>query len=220
MTPGRVLVLALLCAAYVSLVNGACAEVESDTDAVAGQGFKLGCISCKMRMEVEASATVDWFFRSKGEPEFVPIFTYDGGQSLIKDERYDDRLEWIGSVNTPDVQDASLYINNVTFNDSGTYRCRFNRVLEYEHYTYEHEVDKYVKLVVMAKALRSTASVVSEVMMYVSIIGLQVWLAVEMVYCYRKIMAHGEEALRASAEEYLAIASESKDNCAGVQVAE
>jgi len=42
------------------------------------------------------------------------------------------------------------------------------------------------------------ASILSEVMMYVSIIGLQLWLLVEMVYCYRKIAAAGEEALRES----------------------
>lgn len=46
---------------------------------------------------------------------------------------------------------------------------------------------------------RGLASIVSEVMMYVSIIGLQLWLLVEMVYCYRKIAAAGEEALRESA---------------------
>lgn len=42
------------------------------------------------------------------------------------------------------------------------------------------------------------ASILSEIMMYVSIIGLQLWLVVEMVYCYRKIAAAGEEALRES----------------------
>lgn len=46
---------------------------------------------------------------------------------------------------------------------------------------------------------RSMASILSEVMMYVSIIGLQFWLVVEMIYCYRKIAAAGEEALRESA---------------------
>lgn len=46
---------------------------------------------------------------------------------------------------------------------------------------------------------RGMASIFSEVMMYVSIIGLQVWLVVEMIYCYRKISAAGEEALRESA---------------------
>lgn len=59
--------------APVSVCNGACAEVDSDTEAVAGEGFKLGCISCKMRGEVEASAVVDWFFRAKGEVEFVHV---------------------------------------------------------------------------------------------------------------------------------------------------
>ena len=48
-------------------------------------------------------------------------------------------------------------------------------------------------------ATRGTASIVSEVMMYVSIIGLQVWLLIEMIYCYRKISAAGEEALREAA---------------------
>lgn len=46
---------------------------------------------------------------------------------------------------------------------------------------------------------RGMASILSEVMMYVSIIGLQLWLVVEMIYCYRKIAAAGEEALRESA---------------------
>ncbi|MEQ2179051.1 Sodium channel subunit beta-1 [Goodea atripinnis] len=72
----------------------------------------------------------------------------------------------------------------------------------------------------VAAVTRSMASILSEVMMYVSIIGLQFWLVVEMIYCYRKISVAGEEALRESEAEYLAIASESKDNCAGVQVAE
>lgn len=51
----------------------------------------------------------------------------------------------------------------------------------------------------LCAATRGTASIVSEVMMYVSIIGLQVWLLIEMIYCYRKIAAAGEEALREAA---------------------
>lgn len=53
--------------------RGACAEVDSDTEAVAGKGFKLGCISCKRRSEVEATATVEWYFRAKGEADFVHV---------------------------------------------------------------------------------------------------------------------------------------------------
>ncbi|XP_026145201.1 sodium channel subunit beta-1-like isoform X1 [Carassius auratus] len=216
----RLLLLCVFCSLCVSLCSGACAEVDSDTEAVAGQPFKLGCISCKMRGEVEASATVDWLFRARGEADFVHIYSYDGEASSIIDERFQDRMEWHGSKKTFDLQDASVDLLNVTFNDSGVYRCIFNRVLTYEHYEFSTTASKEVHLTVVAKATRGTASIVSEVMMYVSIIGLQLWLLVEMIYCYRKIAAAGEEALRASAAEYLAIASESKDNCAGVQVAE
>lgn len=63
-----------LCSALSArLSHAACVEVDSDTEAVAGEGFKLGCISCKMRGEVEAKATVDWFFMAKGETEFSPV---------------------------------------------------------------------------------------------------------------------------------------------------
>ncbi|XP_018605911.1 sodium channel subunit beta-1-like [Scleropages formosus] len=210
----------LLCALHVSLCKAACAEVDSDTEAVAGQGFKLGCISCKMRGEVEGSASVEWYFRARGESNFVHIYTYEDRTPTILDERFEDRVDWNGSKNTNDIQDASIYLLNVTFNDSGAYRCFFNRILTYTYYEFRTTASKIVHLTVVAKATRGTASIVSEVMMYVSIIGLQLWLLVEMIYCYRKIAAAGDEALRESAAEYLAIASESKDNCAGVQVAE
>lgn len=55
------------------LCHGACVEVDSDTEAVAGEGFKLGCISCKMRGEVPASATVDWWFKATDESEFTHV---------------------------------------------------------------------------------------------------------------------------------------------------
>ncbi|CAL8298923.1 unnamed protein product [Lota lota] len=208
----------LLCSLCVGMCRGACAEVDSDTEAVAGKGFKLGCISCKRRSEVEGSATVDWYFRSKGETEFEHIYNYDE-EGSIKSEHFEDRLDWFGSKQSRDIQDGSIYLLNVTFNDSGTYRCHVNRLLTYEYYEYQTKILKEVNLTVVAKATRGTASIVSEVMMYVSIIGLQVWLLIEMIYCYRKISTAGEEALREAANaEYLAIASESKDNCAGVQV--
>lgn len=55
------------------LCRGACVDVESDTEAVANSGFKLGCISCKMRAEVPAETTVDWFFRATNEAEFSQV---------------------------------------------------------------------------------------------------------------------------------------------------
>ncbi|CAM4640957.1 unnamed protein product [Leuciscus chuanchicus] len=215
----RLLLLCVFFMISVSVCSGACAEVDSDTEAVAGREFKLGCISCKMRLEVEATATVDWHFRAHGQDEFIHIYSYDGQESNIIDERFQDRIKWQGSKSY-DLQDASVDLLNVTFNDSGDYQCTFNRILTYQHYEYSTTVNKLVHLTVVAIATRKTASIVSEVMMYVTIIGLQLWLLVEMIYCYRKIAAAGEEALRASAAEYLAIASEGKDNCAGVQVAE
>lgn len=218
----HLLVLALLLSLSVDEARAACAEVDSDTEAVAGKGFKLGCISCKRRSEVEGTATVEWYFRAKGETDFVHIFTYNEDGEHVEHDDFTDRIDWKGSKRSMDIQDASIYLLNVTFNDSGTYRCFFNRILSYDNnYEYNDVVSKVVHLTVVAKANRGTASIVSEVMMYVSIIGLQVWLLIEMIYCYRKIAAAGEEALREAANaEYLAIASESKDNCAGVQVGE
>ena len=45
-------------------------------------------------------------------------------------------------------------------------------------------------------------------------------VVVKMVYCYKKIAAATEAAAQENASEYLAITSESKENCTGVQVAE
>ncbi|CAL9690774.1 unnamed protein product [Knipowitschia caucasica] len=218
----HLLVLALLCSLFADQSEGACAEVDSDTEAVAGKGFKLGCISCKRRSEVRGSATVEWYFRPKGEADFVHIYSYTDDGGTVEHDHFMDRVDWNGSKRSMDIQDASIYLLNVTFNDSGTYRCFLNRILSYDNdFEFNIVISKVVHLTVVAKATRGTASIVSEVMMYVSIIGLQVWLLIEMIYCYRKIAAAGEEALREAANaEYLAIASESKDNMAGVQVGE
>ncbi|KAM9852447.1 sodium channel, voltage-gated, type I, beta a [Aulostomus maculatus] len=219
----QVLLLPLaLLALQASLCHGACVEVDSDTEAVVDQGFKLGCISCKMRGEVQATATVNWFFKAEDEMDYAPLYFYGGQSGSVLDPRFFDRLDWNGSKRTDDLQDGSIYIKNVTFSDKGTYQCTFTRTLIYIRPNYEFEINrtKIIELNVVPKVTRGMASILSEVMMYVSIIGLQFWLVVEMIYCYRKIAAAGEEALRESAAEYLAIASESKDNCAGVQVAE
>uniref|UniRef100_A0A672ZDF2 Sodium channel, voltage-gated, type I, beta a n=1 Tax=Sphaeramia orbicularis TaxID=375764 RepID=A0A672ZDF2_9TELE len=203
-----------------SLCHGACVEVDSDTEAVANQGFKLGCISCKMRGEVPATAAVNWYFKASDDDEFSHLYSYEDLIGDVIDPRFYERLDWNGSKQTKDLQDGSIYILNVTYNDTGTYQCRFNRVLMYPNYEFQTNASKTIIINVVPRLTRGMASIFSEVMMYVSIIGLQFWLVVEMVYCYRKIAAAGEEALRESAAEYLAIASESKDNCAGVQVAE
>ncbi|XP_038163623.1 sodium channel, voltage-gated, type I, beta a isoform X1 [Cyprinodon tularosa] len=209
-----------LLALQATLCHAACVEVDSDTEAVANEGFRLGCISCKMRGEVPAIAVVNWFFKGSEDKDFNPLYMYENKQGEVLDPRFYERLDWSGSKHTLDLQDGSIYILNVTFNDTGTYRCTFERKLLYSNYEFEVNTTRVIHLNVVPKLTRGMASILSEVMMYVSIIGLQFWLVVEMIYCYRKISAAGEEALRESEAEYLAIASESKDNCAGVQVAE
>lgn len=214
--------LLVLVALHASLCHGACVEVDSDTQAVVNEGFKLGCISCKMRGEVKAEASVEWFFKASDETEFSELYIYKDQTGVIQDMlRFEDRLAWNGSKNTQDLQDGSIYILNVTYNDTGVYRCVLKRTLIYpNNFEFQANANKTVHMRVVSKLTRGMASILSEVMMYVSIIGLQFWLLVEMIYCYRKIAAAGEEALRESAAEYLAIASESKDNCAGLQAAE
>uniref|UniRef100_A0AAQ4RG78 Sodium channel, voltage-gated, type I, beta a n=1 Tax=Gasterosteus aculeatus aculeatus TaxID=481459 RepID=A0AAQ4RG78_GASAC len=150
----------------------------------------------------------------------APLYSYVKGKPAISDPRFFDRLKWNGSNHTEDLQDGSIVILNVTFNDTGTYKCIFKRTLKYSNFEFQTSSNKTVVVKVVPKFTRGLASILSEVMMYVSIVGLQVWLVIEMVYCYRKISAAGEEALRESAAEYLAVAPESKDPVAGVQVAE
>ncbi|KAI3361290.1 hypothetical protein L3Q82_013474, partial [Scortum barcoo] len=185
--------------AIASLCHGACVEVDSDTEAVANEGFKLGCISCKMRGEVPATASVNWYFMASDETEFSHLYSYEDQIADIIDPRFYERLDWNGSKKTNDLQDGSIYILNVTFNDTGTYQCIFNRVLTYSNYEFQTNATKTIVINVVPKLTRGLASILSEVMMYVSIIGLQLWLVVEMIYCYRKIAAAGEEALRESA---------------------
>ncbi|XP_039626614.1 sodium channel subunit beta-1-like [Polypterus senegalus] len=213
---GFVVFCVLLCAQGC---RAGCVEVDSDTEAVAGNGFKLGCISCKKRSEVEATAVITWLFQSADDEDFREIYSYES-VGVVQDEQFEGRIDWNGSKNTRDLQDGSIYLHNVTFNDSGVYKCNVNRLLMYEHYEFNSNATKVVHLNVVPKANRELTSIISEIMMYVFIVGLTIWLVVEMVYCYRKIAAAGEEALRENAAEYLAITSESKENCTGVQVAE
>ncbi|XP_026226751.1 sodium channel, voltage-gated, type I, beta a isoform X2 [Anabas testudineus] len=189
-----------LLALQACLCHGACVEVDSDTEAVANEGFKLGCISCKKRGEVPAVASVNWYFKASDETEYSHLCSYENEEAFIIDMlSFEDRLAWNGSKHTRDLQDGSIYILNVTYNDTGTYKCMFNRILMYSNYEYHISTNKTIVINVVPRLTRGMASILSEVMMYVSIIGLQLWLVVEMIYCYRKISAAGEEALRESA---------------------
>ncbi|XP_077950896.1 sodium channel regulatory subunit beta-1 [Gasterosteus aculeatus] len=197
--------------------HGACAEVDSLTEAVAGEGFLLGCISCKRREEVSAQSTVDWHFKPPGEEEFRHIFHYDHPSAEILHEDFSDRLEWRGTK-TSDIQIGAIYILNVTFNDTGMFRCSINRTLFLPQYDENVLVEKEVELTVVAVANRELTEVVSEIMMYVLIVVLQLWLAVVLIYCYKKIS--GEQEARDARKALKAQAGllESKDMCDRVQL--
>ncbi|KAJ7985374.1 hypothetical protein DPEC_G00351400 [Dallia pectoralis] len=205
----------------VSRCHGGCAEVDSMTEAVAGESFLLGCVSCKRRAEVPAHATVDWHFRSTGEEEYVNIFHYDHPKPEILHADFNDRLEWQGTMGTQDVQTGAVFIHNVTFNDTGTYLCTFQRTLYLPRKNEIIIVEKEVELIVVAKANRELLSVVSEIMMYVLIVVLQLWMFVVLIYCYRKIWAEHEardarKALRAHKKALLNEPFNITDKCDGV----
>uniref|UniRef100_A0A3Q2D723 Sodium channel regulatory subunit beta-1 n=1 Tax=Cyprinodon variegatus TaxID=28743 RepID=A0A3Q2D723_CYPVA len=179
------LLLSLLCGLFVDRGEGACAEVDSDTEAVAGRGFKLGCISCKKRSEVQASATVEWFFSPTGESDFKPIYTYNENGPSIEHDQFMDRIDWNGSKRSNDIQDASIYLFNVTFNDSGTYQCFLYRTLIYTNDEYHDDINKVVHLTVVAKGTMYDA-----VMKRSASVGLLVSL---IHYLYRLIIALSRE---------------------------
>ncbi|XP_040899328.1 sodium channel subunit beta-1 [Toxotes jaculatrix] len=202
---------------FVCQCHGGCAEVDSLTEAVAGEGFLLGCISCKRREEVSARAVVDWHFKPLGEEEFRHIFHYDHPSAEILDEDFSNRLEWHGTQNS-DIQTGAIYMLNVTFNDTGTYRCTFHRTLFLALSDELVTVEKDVELSVVAVANREMAAVISEIMMYVLIVVLQLWLIVVLVYCYKKISDEHERREARNALKAQAALLESKDNCDGVQL--
>ncbi|TMS10776.1 sodium channel subunit beta-1 [Larimichthys crocea] len=202
---------------FVSQCHGGCSEVESMTEAVAGEGFLLGCISCKRREEVSARATVDWHFRPLGEEEFRHIFHYDHPMADILDGDFTDRLDWLGTQNR-DIQTGTIYLHNVTFNDTGMYRCTFHRTLFLSPYNQHVTVEKNVELSVVAVANRELTAVISEILMYVLIVVLQLWLILVLVYCYKKISEEHEEREARKARKAQAELLETKDNCDGVQL--
>lgn len=88
------------------------------------------------------------------------IYTYNEDGPTIEHDHFMDRVDWNGSKRSSDIQDASIYLLNVTFNDTGTYRCFFNRILFYANYEYNTVVSKVVHLSVVAKGtMKSTAFV-------------------------------------------------------------
>uniref|UniRef100_A0A3P9PR86 Sodium channel regulatory subunit beta-3 n=1 Tax=Poecilia reticulata TaxID=8081 RepID=A0A3P9PR86_POERE len=189
---------------HPGLCRGACVEVDSDTEAVANEGFKLGCISCKMRAEVPAKAVVTWGFRGADDQEFSPLYEYEEKRGSVLDPRFEERLDWNGSKNTEDLQDGSIYILNVTFNDTGTYECTFRRTLIYTNYNFENSTTKQIRLRVVPK--RKNRDILVQILV-------QIQILIQIQICF-------SPSLCPCRAEYLAVASESKENCGAVQEAE
>ncbi|XP_069544796.1 sodium channel regulatory subunit beta-1 isoform X1 [Brachyistius frenatus] len=197
--------------------RGGCAEVDSLTEAVAGDGFLLGCISCKRREEVSARTIVDWHFKPPAEDQFTHIFHYDHPTSDILHPDFSERLEWRGTPDV-DVQVGAVFIKRVSFNDSGTFRCTFHRTLFLLPENQQVTVEKEVELTVVAEANRELTSVIAEIMMYVLIVFLQLWLIAVLVYCYRKIWDEHEARQARKGLKAPTSLLETKDTCDGVQL--
>ncbi|KAM3875229.1 sodium channel regulatory subunit beta-3 [Diretmus argenteus] len=197
----------------IRLSRPVCVDVPSETEAVVGRPMKLTCIACMKREEVSAKTRVDWFFLPKPEQDNktqdrIPIFLFKDGRPKHLVGPWHGRLEWNGSQ---DLQDVSLRILNVTLTDSGNYSCQVFRKFEFDYFTPSVNRTKVIVLKVKEKAEEDTAALYSEIMMYLLLVFLTLWLLVEMVYCYRKISKSDEQA-QDTATNYLAIPSEHKDN--------
>ncbi|XP_072324929.1 sodium channel regulatory subunit beta-1-like [Scyliorhinus torazame] len=216
----KALLYAAFCLFWADCSNPGCVEVESDTEAVKDHTMKLRCISCKRRGETEATTVNEWVFRPRKNESFHKIYEYAFPDVNIAYGNFENRIQWFGSKKTEDIQEATIILHNVSFSDAGTYRCFFNRTFYYRggKFILFTQVNKTIELTVAAKENRKLASIIGEIMMYFLNVVLTLWLFAEMLYCYKKIAAAGEEAIQENASDYLAITSESKENCTGVQV--
>ncbi|XP_068173754.1 sodium channel regulatory subunit beta-3 isoform X2 [Antennarius striatus] len=187
-----------------------CVDVPSGTEAVLGRSMKLTCIACLRREEIKAKTRVDWYYTPKKENDIPPtkthIYKYENESPSALDGPFKGRLTWNGSQ---DLQDVSIQIINVTYNDSGIYECRVIREFEFDFFTPSVSLTKNINLSVKEKASDDTTAVYSEIMMYVLLVFLTFWLLVEMVYCYRKI-SKSDEQTQDAATNYLAIPSDQK----------
>ncbi|XP_041851542.1 sodium channel subunit beta-3 isoform X2 [Melanotaenia boesemani] len=179
----------------VHLSRPVCVDVPSETEAVLGKSMRLTCISCMKREEVKAKTRVDWYYKLEREentkPDKTHIYKYENDSPMDVDGPFKGRLAWNGSQ---DLQDVSIVILNVTYNDSGLYECNVLREFEFGFFTPSFTTTKNISLNVKEKATHDTTAIYSEIMMYVLLVFLTFWLLVEMVYCYRKISKSDEQA--------------------------
>ncbi|XP_074833150.1 sodium channel regulatory subunit beta-3 isoform X2 [Carettochelys insculpta] len=193
---------------WVGICSPVCVEVPSETEAVQGTHMKLLCISCMKREEVSASTVVEWFFKTEGGKDEL-IYEYRKVHQEFP-SRFSGRLQWNGSK---DMQDVSITVLNVTLNDSGIYTCNVTREFDFEIHRPLFTSSRMIHLTVAEKASEDFTSIISEIMMYILLVFLTLWLLIEMIYCYRKV-SKAEETVQENATDYLAIPSENKENCA------
>ncbi|XP_029028357.1 sodium channel subunit beta-3 isoform X2 [Betta splendens] len=179
----------LLLTFVVHLSQPVCVDVEAEKEAVVGKPKKLSCIACMKREEVKAKTRVEWLHKGKGDNQTHLISQYDGNKGLWTD--YTGRLTWNGSQ---DLQDLSIEIVNVTFDDGGFYQCKVFREFEFNFFTHSDTITRNITLHVREKASDDVTAIYSEIMMYVLLVFLTLWLLFEMVYCYRKISKSDEQA--------------------------
>lgn len=162
------------------------------------------------REEVYAITNVEWYYEpTNGIGNRSLIYEFVAGKHTKPKSQFERRLQWIGSK---DLQDVSLILHNVTITDSGKFVCQVNRTLHYEAHQHSVQTSLEISLIVTEVASEDFTSVLSEIMMYILLAFLTLWLLVEIVYCYRKI-SKAEEVTQESVTDYLAIPSENKENC-------
>ncbi|XP_064207036.1 sodium channel regulatory subunit beta-3-like [Anguilla rostrata] len=187
----------------VPVMQQVCVEVDSETDAVKDQSIRLTCISCQKRAEITMESQVNWYYINK-DKSAIHILQYVDGP-LYLEGRWMDRLLWNGSSN---MQDLSVLIINVTLNDTGTYKCEVIRRMPNMP---AFRVTKFINLVVREKALPNITAFYSEIMMYVVLTLMSVWLLLAVVFCFRKI-ARAEARAQDSSNDCLSIPSDNKDD--------
>lgn len=184
----------LLLLSVVQMCRPVCVDVPSDTEAVLGGSMKLTCIACLRREEIKSKTRVDWYYmptKEKGvPPNRTHIYKFEDDRPSDLDGPFKGRLCWNGSQ---DLQDISIRILNVTYNDSGVYECHVVRQFEFDYFKPSVSVTKDIRLFVKEKASGDPTALYSQIMMYVLLVFLTCWLLVEMVYCYRKISKSDEQ---------------------------
>ncbi|XP_063799888.1 sodium channel subunit beta-3 [Pseudophryne corroboree] len=192
----------------VDVCSPVCVEVPSRTEAVQGHNMTLLCISCMQREEVFAITSVKWFYQPDNGNRSL-IYEFIEGKHREPKSPFKGRLLWSGSK---DLQDVSLILHNVTTADSGRFLCTVNRTLHFEAHQHYTQSNIEIDLIVTEIENEDFTSVLSEIMMYILLAFLTLWLLIEVIYCYRKI-SKAEEVAQESVTDYLAIPSENKENC-------